>query len=206
MIFLEISLFWHYVFAVVQKSSSPTHPGGNPPSIWHARARRRQGIGCTHPFSRKRRKTPSQPGRLRHFLNRVPFHPSEQQPYNKFSYYYHSTSSFLCKIFQKSNLQVIGIQSLVKMIRLIVVPLQGTVFGWVPHPRLKPGVKHGEAPTAQSIVPIRPIRPTSCPYPVRVKSVSRPCPVRVKSVSRPCPVRVGCGRSVRAKPVRVFRG
>jgi len=26
---------------------------------------------------------------------------------------------------------------------MIVVPLQGTVFGWVSHPRLKPGVKHG---------------------------------------------------------------
>jgi hypothetical protein len=27
----------------------------------------------------------SQPGRLRYFLNRVPFHPSKQQPYIKFS-------------------------------------------------------------------------------------------------------------------------
>jgi hypothetical protein len=46
MIFLEIPFFRHYVFAVVQKSSSPTHPGGNPPSIWYARARRKEGAGC----------------------------------------------------------------------------------------------------------------------------------------------------------------
>ncbi len=55
--------------------------------------------------------------------------------------------------------------------------------------------------------PIRPIyliRPIRRPCKVRVPSVSRPCPVRVKSVSRPCKVRVGCGRSVRAKPFRVF--
>ena len=39
MIFLEIPFFRHYVFAVVQTSSSPTHPGGNPPSIRYARAR-----------------------------------------------------------------------------------------------------------------------------------------------------------------------
>ena len=30
-------VFRHYVSAVVQKSSSPTHPGGKPPSIWCAR-------------------------------------------------------------------------------------------------------------------------------------------------------------------------
>jgi hypothetical protein len=39
MIFLEIPFFRHYVFAVVQKSSSPTHPGGNPPLIRYARVR-----------------------------------------------------------------------------------------------------------------------------------------------------------------------
>jgi hypothetical protein len=50
---------------------------------------------------------------------------------------------FFVQDFSEKQSQVIGIQSLVKMIRLIVVPLQGTVFGWVPHPRLKPGVKHG---------------------------------------------------------------
>ena len=38
MIFLEIPFFRHYVFPVVQTSSSPTHPGGNPPLIWYARA------------------------------------------------------------------------------------------------------------------------------------------------------------------------
>jgi hypothetical protein len=45
MIFLEIPFFRHYVFAVVQKSSSPTHPGGNPPSIRYARASGRKGTG-----------------------------------------------------------------------------------------------------------------------------------------------------------------
>ena len=29
------------------------------------------------------------------------------------------------------------------------------------------------------LIPISPIRPISCPYPVRVKSVFRPCSVRV---------------------------
>ncbi len=36
---------------------------------------------------------------------------------------------FFQKDFWKTNLQVIGIQSLVKLIQMIVVPLQGTVFG-----------------------------------------------------------------------------
>ena len=95
MIFLEIPFFRHYVFAVVQKSSSPTHPGGNPPLIRYARAKQpvgrveqvgRVGQHPLHPllFSRKRRKAPSQPGRLRYFLNRKQAHPSKQQPY-KFS-------------------------------------------------------------------------------------------------------------------------
>ena len=39
MIFLEIPVFRHYVFAVVQTSSSPTHPGGNPPLVRNARAK-----------------------------------------------------------------------------------------------------------------------------------------------------------------------
>ena len=36
--------------------------------------------------------------------------------------------------FQKINFQVIGIQSLVKLIQVIVVPLQGTVLGGLPTP------------------------------------------------------------------------
>jgi hypothetical protein len=35
-----------------------------------------------------RLKAPSQPGRLRHFLKRMPSHPSEQQPYIKFSCFF----------------------------------------------------------------------------------------------------------------------
>jgi hypothetical protein len=42
---------------------------------------RRQELDALHT---SRQFCPSQPGRLRHFLNRVPFHPSKQQPY-KFS-------------------------------------------------------------------------------------------------------------------------
>jgi hypothetical protein len=46
MIFLEILLFWHYVFAVVQKSSSPTHPGGNPPLIMVRAREATRDTGC----------------------------------------------------------------------------------------------------------------------------------------------------------------
>ena len=48
MIFLEISFFRHYVFAVVQTAPSPTQPGGEPP-LPCARGGRRcrvQGTGC----------------------------------------------------------------------------------------------------------------------------------------------------------------
>ena len=78
MIFLEIPFFRHYVFAVVQKSSSPTHPGGNPPLIWYECARRRQGTGCTQPFSRKRLKTPSQPGRHANLWSGLLVSPTDQ--------------------------------------------------------------------------------------------------------------------------------
>ena len=43
--FLGISFFWHYVSAVVQKSSSPTHPGGKPPLVWYARVSGGEGTG-----------------------------------------------------------------------------------------------------------------------------------------------------------------
>jgi hypothetical protein len=123
MIFLEIPFFRHYVFCVVQTSSSPTHPGGNPPLIkvrarviavgrgrrgvrsglcglcglcgqntdapHHAPRTTHRAPRTTHRaprilpllFSRKRRKAPSQPGRLRYFLNRMQAYPPEQQPY-----------------------------------------------------------------------------------------------------------------------------
>jgi hypothetical protein len=52
----------------------------------------------------------------------------------------------ICTIIQKSvcgrlknDVQVSGLEN---FSRLIVVPLQGTGLWWVPHPRLKSGVKH----------------------------------------------------------------
>ena len=103
MILLEIPFFRHYVFAVVQTSPSPTQPGGEPPLPRARRKRERQDamdmvdvvdmvdktwtfltFSCPLSFSRKRLKAPSQPGRLRYFLKRMPSHPSEQQPYINF--------------------------------------------------------------------------------------------------------------------------
>ena len=75
------------------------------------------------------------------FLTACHFIRQSSNPYKNFR----TTLDFLFfqQDFWKTNLQVIGTLSLVKLIQMIVVPLQGTVFGWVPHPRLKPGVKHG---------------------------------------------------------------
>ena len=141
MIFLEIPFFRHYVFCVVQTSSSPTHPGGNPPLIRYACAKepsdgadgargvdfvdfvdfvdRTQTPRTTHRaprilpllFSRKRRKAPSQPGRLRYFLNRMHAHPSKQQPFKNFSYYYHPESCFLGKIFKNQMRKLLALKA-----------------------------------------------------------------------------------------------
>jgi hypothetical protein len=90
MIFLEIPFFRHYVFAVVQKSSSPTHPGGNPPSIKVracARAKRKRedaqriwwtGYRCPH------RILNITTGTVALLLNHMPFNPSKQRPYKIF--------------------------------------------------------------------------------------------------------------------------
>jgi hypothetical protein len=53
----------------------------------------------------------SQPGRLRYFLNRMPSHPSEQQPYKKNSYYYHPESCFLGKIFKKQMRKLLALKA-----------------------------------------------------------------------------------------------
>jgi len=90
MISLEIPFFRHYVFAVVQTSSSPTHPGGNPPSIRYARVRERSGNGRARSGYGGRdtdalhRILNITTGTVALLLNRMPFHPSKQQPY-KFS-------------------------------------------------------------------------------------------------------------------------
>jgi hypothetical protein len=60
-----------------------------------------------------------------------------------------------------------------------VTPLQGFADGVIPDPGRCPGLVC-RAPSG--LIPASPIRLTSCPCPVRVKSVSRPCKVRVKSV------------------------
>ena len=90
MIFLEIPFFRHYVFAVVQTSSSPTHPGGNPPLIKVracARVRRKRegaqwiwwtGYRCPH------RILNITTGTVALLLNHMPFHPSKQRPYKIF--------------------------------------------------------------------------------------------------------------------------
>ena len=77
MIFLEVPFFRHYVFVVVQTSSSPTHPGGNPPSIMvrarEAETGERADTDAPCPLN-------ITTGTVALLLNRMPSHPPEQQP------------------------------------------------------------------------------------------------------------------------------